>query len=70
MKNRLRTPAQGADTISWLAIARKPRMEKSGLFWFDRKIASCHFLPWTKSSEKQKQKLWDIIEGHVEPFVD
>ena len=33
MKNRLRTPEQGADTLVWLSISKNVNKEKSGQFW-------------------------------------
>ena len=33
MKDKLRTVAQGADTILWLAVAKDPVSKPSGLFW-------------------------------------
>ena len=36
MKPFLRTPAQGADTIVWLAARPDLADEENGLFWFDR----------------------------------
>ncbi|XP_075228911.1 dehydrogenase/reductase SDR family member 12-like [Lycorma delicatula] len=32
MKDRLRTPKQGADTVVWLALAERPINNTSGLF--------------------------------------
>lgn len=57
MKSRLRTAAQGADTVTWLAVA--PRLgQTSGLFWFDRAPASTHPLKWTRESEAERAELW------------
>jgi NAD(P)-dependent dehydrogenase (short-subunit alcohol dehydrogenase family) len=44
----LRTPAEGADTVVWLAAARAPT-EVCGGFWFDRAQVDPHPLPWTRT---------------------
>jgi hypothetical protein len=63
MEKRLRTPAQGADTVIWLAVS--PRLgEKSGKFWFDRKERATHYLPWTRESERDRQDLWALCEEY------
>lgn len=54
----LRTPEQGADTVLWLAGA--PQLaEASGKFWFDRRERPTHRLQRTRSSEEERQKLWE-----------
>jgi NAD(P)-dependent dehydrogenase (short-subunit alcohol dehydrogenase family) len=56
MKGRLRTAAQGADTVTWLAVA--PRLAStSGLFWFDRAPAATHPLRWTRESPEDREAL-------------
>ncbi len=55
--HRLRTPAQGADTIVWLAAAREPASQSGG-FWFDRCRRTTNLLPWTKSSPATRRALW------------
>ena len=58
MRPFLRTPAQGADTIIWLAVA--PRLaSESGKFWFDRRQRETHKLARTVSSPQDRQRLWD-----------
>jgi NAD(P)-dependent dehydrogenase (short-subunit alcohol dehydrogenase family) len=53
----LRTPAQGADTIVWLAVA--PHLvAESGKFWFDRRARETHKINRTKSSTAERQQLW------------
>ena len=42
-KNRLRNPAEGADTINWLISSRESL--KSGMLWFDRKIRKKNIFP-------------------------
>lgn len=60
MKKRLRTAAEGADTILWLASCREAR--PNGLFWFDRTVVSPHLVPWTRETETQKWRLWQLCE--------
>ena len=60
----LRSPAQGADTIVWLAAAAEP-VRSSGGFWLDRRRRSIHKLPRTRRSDTalRRQALWSDIEG-------
>lgn len=58
MKPFLRTPAQGADTMVWLAADPEPP-GSSGELWFDREIVPKHFLDRTKETESDRQALWD-----------
>ena len=58
MRPFLRTPAQGADTIIWLAVAPGLASE-SGKFWFDRRQRETHKLARTMSSPQDRQRLWD-----------
>jgi NAD(P)-dependent dehydrogenase (short-subunit alcohol dehydrogenase family) len=55
MRTRLRTPAQGADTLLWLAVA--PALP-SGQFWFDRTAQSTHLLPFTAEEPRERDRLW------------
>lgn len=57
MRQRLRTPEQGADTIVWLAVSRAAGLH-NGLFWFDRKPVKTHMVPWTRESEDDRDGLW------------
>ena len=59
MRDRLRTPEEGADTALWLAVAERVAGE-TGKLWFDRKPVPTHFLPWTRESREQRQRLWDF----------
>lgn len=54
---RLRTPAEGADTIVWLALCERIA-GVSGKFWFDRQPRRTHFLPWTRESPADRDRLW------------
>lgn len=56
----LRTPAQGADTLVWLAADDAALVEASGSFWHDRRVRSIHKLPSTRRSDtaERRQRLW------------
>lgn len=55
----LRTPAQGADTVVWLAVA--PGLDgRTGLFWFDRAPRSSHLVPWTHEKRGDRRRLWSL----------
>jgi dehydrogenase/reductase SDR family member 12 len=57
MKNRLRTPEEGADTIVWLAAS--PSAEgASGNLYFDRARAEPHLLERTRESAGDREALW------------
>jgi NAD(P)-dependent dehydrogenase (short-subunit alcohol dehydrogenase family) len=55
----LRTPEQGADTIAWLARAASLG---TGGFWHDRRRRPTHYLPWTRESAKDRDRLWKECE--------
>ena len=56
----LRTPAQGADTLVWLAADDAPR-HSTGKFWHDRQVHATHRLPTTRRADtpERRQRLWD-----------
>lgn len=57
----LRTPAEGADTIVWLAADDGAPVRTTGLFWHDRRPRPVHWLPSTRRSDTpaERQRLWD-----------
>jgi NAD(P)-dependent dehydrogenase (short-subunit alcohol dehydrogenase family) len=57
----LRTPAEGADTVVWLAACPRAR-EQTGGFFFDRVRRRTHWLPFTRESEADRQALWELCE--------
>ncbi|VFQ42743.1 SDR family NAD(P)-dependent oxidoreductase [Desulfoluna butyratoxydans] len=59
----LRTPAQGADTLVWLAAAQPPG-RCSGLFWLDRRPHGTHVFPGTRESEDERRQLFSALESH------
>lgn len=56
----LRTPAQGADTIVWLASATEAG-EVSGKFWLDREPHLSAIIPGTAGSTRQRRELIDRL---------
>ncbi len=59
----LRTPAEGADTIVWLAVKRAA--PPAGGFWFDREERWTHLLPWTLERRAQRERLWQLCQETV-----
>ncbi|WP_046315951.1 SDR family NAD(P)-dependent oxidoreductase [Mycobacterium sp. UM_Kg1] len=55
-KPLLRSPQQGADTAVWLA-ATTPAPPAGG-FWHDRRQRPEHFLPFTRESREDRDRLW------------
>jgi len=60
-RNILRTPAEGADTVVWLAASRRAR-QSTGRFFFDREERRTHLLPFTRESRQERQALWKLCE--------
>ncbi|KAF7233655.1 hypothetical protein EG68_05863 [Paragonimus skrjabini miyazakii] len=70
MRNRLRTPAQGADTVVWLALTPTIRSYPNGSFFQDRKLANTHLpLAYTHSSKEEKLHFMVLLAQLAEPFV-
>lgn len=57
----LRTPAEGADTVVWLAASPRAR-SLAGRFVFDREPRRTHLLPFTKESADDRRALWELCE--------
>ena len=56
----LRTPAEGADTLVWLAAV--PQVPgPSGSFWLDRRPRSTVRLPGTSATAAEHAALWDLV---------
>ncbi|KAH0621929.1 hypothetical protein JD844_023680 [Phrynosoma platyrhinos] len=69
MKNKLRTEAQGADTVVWLAISPAVKKQASGQFFQDRQPVPIHLpLAWTKSSPGDEEKLMQVLEELSQQF--
>lgn len=56
----LRTPAEGADTIVWLAAAGEPA-GRTGLFWHDRLPRPTHKTRRTRETATERQELWEAL---------
>jgi NAD(P)-dependent dehydrogenase (short-subunit alcohol dehydrogenase family) len=56
----LRTPDQGADTITWLAAAPEAA-RVSGEFWLDREPHLTHVFPGTEGSPEERSRLWAAV---------
>lgn len=57
----LRSPAEGADTIVWLAASRAAQ-HWNGRFFLDRTPRATHYLPFTRESEADRRALWTLCE--------
>lgn len=57
----LRSSAEGADTIVWLAAADAPQ-RSSGGFWHDRRERPTHYGPWTREDPADRARLWETCE--------
>ncbi|HEX6587116.1 MAG TPA: SDR family NAD(P)-dependent oxidoreductase [Solirubrobacterales bacterium] len=69
MRPLLRDPAEGADTIVWLATA--PSLEPTtGGFWHDRRPRPEHRVPWTRETAAERERLLaqcERLAATVEP---
>ena len=56
----LRTPAEGADTLVWLAVDEGAPLQHSGRFWLDRRERPVHRLASTRraDSPEERERLW------------
>jgi len=64
MRSFLRTPAEGADTIVWLAASARGR-EHTGRFFLDREERRTHFLPFTRETTEERAALWSLCERYA-----
>jgi dehydrogenase/reductase SDR family protein 12 len=64
-RNILRTPAEGADTVVWLAACPRAR-EWTGRFFLDREARRTHLLPFTRESAADRLALWRLCERTLE----
>ena len=63
MKDKLRVPEEGADTILWLLLTSEPVL--SGSFYFDRKIVSAYISKKYNPSEDQRLLLLKKIKDYL-----
>ncbi len=67
VKNILRTPEQGADTIVWLTTSKQGG-QCSGLFWLDRRPHETVIFPGTGESIVERQALWKKLNEMLSKF--
>jgi dehydrogenase/reductase SDR family protein 12 len=60
MGGLLRAPAEGADTIVWLAAAPEARAT-SGRLFLDRRVRPFDRVPATRLSVADRRQLWDRV---------
>ncbi len=63
----LRSPDQGADTITWLA-ASAVAGQTSGLFWLDRQPRATHVFPGTRETRAERRAFLAALDRLVRPF--
>lgn len=63
----LRSPAQGADTVLWLAASRAAG-RSSGRFWFDRKPQPTHLLSRTREMPAERERFRALCAERVPEF--
>ncbi|XP_068530168.1 dehydrogenase/reductase SDR family member 12 isoform X2 [Anas acuta] len=69
MKSSLRTEAQGADTVVWLAVSSEAAKLPSGLFFQDRQPVPTHLpLASTHSPPGDEEKLMELLEEFSQKF--
>jgi NAD(P)-dependent dehydrogenase (short-subunit alcohol dehydrogenase family) len=56
----LRTAAEGADTVVWLALARAAA-QPAGRFYFDREPATTHLRAATREPASERARLWSEL---------
>jgi dehydrogenase/reductase SDR family member 12 len=61
----LRTPAEGADTLVWLATDIGEPLKQNGQFWLDRRPRPIHRMPGTRRSDtaEERVRLWRWVSG-------
>lgn len=64
MRPILRSPDEGADTIVWLAACERIA-QMSGLFWFDRTIATTQLSSRFSDSPEEREAFWRMLEELV-----
>ena len=57
MRNRLRSPEEGADTALWLAVGERVK-DETGRFWFDRSSVPTHLMRRTIEDDEEREQLW------------
>jgi NAD(P)-dependent dehydrogenase (short-subunit alcohol dehydrogenase family) len=60
----LRSPAEGADTLVWLAAADEAT-RSSGDLWLDRRRRSTVHVPGTGTDDAERERLWAWVEARA-----
>ncbi len=60
----LRTPAEAADTVVWLAVAPREKLEPGG-FYFDRKRRTTNLLPWTREQAAEREAFGRLVDRYA-----
>jgi dehydrogenase/reductase SDR family member 12 len=64
LRRRLRSAAEGADTILWLGVC--PRLQgDTGRFWFDRQPQETTPIPGTRESAAERDRLWELCRAQA-----
>lgn len=58
----LRTPAEGIETVVWLATAPAPHAP-AGSLWLDRRPRPFDRVPATRLTTTDRRRLWDLVVG-------
>ena len=56
----LRSAAEGADTVFWLAACERIAGQ-TGALWFDRRAVSSYLVPGTRESALERGRLWEQV---------
>lgn len=71
MRDKLRTPEQGADTLVWLCVSERPLQTPSGGFFQDRVVVSEHLpLAQTRSTDAEELQLMGALEDLKKTFKE
>ena len=68
----LRTPAEGVDTIAWMAASPDPAA-RSGSLFLDRRPRPFDRMPRTRLTTGDRRRLWDRVvglTGGIDPAPD
>ena len=71
LKNSLRTVEQGADTITYLCVAKDIESKVPPASFVQDRVAVSKHLPlaWTTNQPEEDEKLWSILEKYVAKLV-
>ena len=69
MRNKLRTPQEGADTVYWLCVTTRLREFPSGTFFQDRQAVPEHLSADTQSTAEEEALLMQQLEEIQQRFI-